>query len=78
MERDLGFKCRVTFKLLLIKSYKVSCNMEMGLQIRSSLLLLGDGYSLRGAICGVTGMHDTSIRAVIIISIWHRRPKLNL
>ena len=56
MERDLGFKCRVTFKLLLIKSYKVSSNMEMGLQIRSSLLLLGDGHSLRGAICGVTGM----------------------
>ena len=43
--------------------------MGVGLQIRSSLLLLGDGHSLRGAICGVTGMYDTSIRHVIIISI---------
>ena len=51
MERDLGFKCRVTFKLLLIKSYKVSSNMEMGLQIRSSLLLLGDVLFVESQEC---------------------------
>ena len=73
MERDLSFKGRVTFKLLLIKSYKVSSKLWSyygnGLQIRLSLLLLGDGHSLRGAICGVTGMYDTSKRLVITISI---------
>ena len=73
MARDLSFKCRVTFKLLLIKSYKVSSKLWSyygnGLQIRSSLLLPGDGHSLRGAVCGVTGMYDTSIRDVVIISI---------